>query len=106
MRRFYYRFRFMLMAVGLGLAAVYMWQGLSLGWWCITLELPGARSANVFEVVVPPEEKPQGPNYVCDEISDENERASCLHRLIFGDRNMSLYNDAGRQGCGLDRSLL
>lgn len=94
------------MAFGLGLAAVYMWQGLSLSWWGVPVDLPEARSASVLEVTVPVEEKPRGPKYLCDEFTNENDRASCLHQLIFEGRDMSLYADGGRQGCGLDNSLL
>lgn len=102
MKRGYSRFRFMLMAFALGLAAVYMWQGLSVAWWGMPVDLPEARSARVLEVTVPVEEKPRGPKYLCDEFTDGNERASCLHRVIFENRDISLYADSGRQGCGLE----
>lgn len=91
------------MAFGLGLAAVYMWQGLSFAWWGVPVDLPEARSAEILEVTVPLEERPRGPKYLCDEFSDENDRASCLHQIIFEGRDTSLYDDGGLQGCGRER---
>ena len=91
------------MAFGLGLATVYMWQGLSFAWWGVPVDLPEARSARVLEVRVPLEERPRGPKYLCDEFTEENDRASCLHQLIFDERDMSVYDDGGRQGCGVER---
>ncbi len=103
MKRTYPRIRIILMAFGLGLAGVYMWQGLSIGWWGVPVELPEARSGSVLEVTVPLIEKPLGPKYLCDEFTDTNDRESCLHQVIFKDRDMSLYDDGGRQGCSLEK---
>jgi hypothetical protein len=105
MKRGYSRFRIMLMAFGLGIAAVYMWQGLSVAWWGVPVDLPEARSASVLEVTVPLEEKPRGPDYLCDEHADPNDRAVCLDQVIFEGRDISLYDDGGRQGCGLVNPL-
>jgi hypothetical protein len=104
MKRIYSRFRIMLMAFGLGLAAVYMQQGLWFAWWGVPVDLPEARSASVLEVTVPLEEKPHEPKYLCDEFTDEIERVSCLNQLIFEGRDMSLFDDGGtHRGCGRER---
>jgi hypothetical protein len=100
MKRGYSRFRTSLMAFSLGLAAVYMWQGLSFAWWGVPVDLPEARSASILEVTVPLEGKP--PEYLCDEFTDENDRASCLKQLIFEGRDISLYDDGGRVFTGCD----
>ena len=98
------RIRIILMAFGLGLAGVYMWQGLTMAWWGVPVDLPEARSGNVLEVTVPLEEKSHGPKYLCDEFADQNDRASCLHEAIFESREISLYDDGGQLGCGLEQS--
>lgn len=103
MKRLYFRFRITLMAFGLGLGAVYMWQGLSLGWWGVAVDLPEARSASVIEVTVPLGKKPSRPKYLCDEFIDQIERASCLDQLIDEGRDMSLYDDGGTHGCSRKR---
>lgn len=104
MKRGFPRIRIILMAFGLGLACVYMWQGLSLGWWGVPVDLPEARSDSVLEVMVPLEEKKSSePKYLCDEFADTNDRESCLHQVIFKGRDMSLYDDGGRQGCSLEK---
>lgn len=90
------------MTFGLGLASVFMWQGLSTDWWGVPVDLPETRSSSVLEVTVPLEKKPDGPKYFCDEFSEGNERTSCLNQLIFESRNISLYADGGRQGCSLE----
>lgn len=89
----------MLMAFGLALAAVHMWQGLSLGWWGVPVDLPEARSGHVLEVTVPLEEKPRGPKYFCEEFVDQAERAACLDKLIFEGRDMALFDDGGVHTC-------
>lgn len=106
MKRIYSRFRIMLLAFGLGLAAVYMQQGLPFAWWGVPVDLPDARSGSVLEVTVPLEEKLRGPSYLCDEFTDKSDRAACLNRFIFENRDMSIYDDGDRQGCGLESSLL
>jgi hypothetical protein len=99
MKGLYSRIRIMLLALGLGLAAVYMQQGVSLAWWGVPVDLPEARFASLLEVTVPLEEKPRGPKYLCDEFTDQNERAICLNQLIYEARDMSLYDDGGIHGC-------
>jgi hypothetical protein len=100
MKRIYAKFRIMLMTFALGLAAVYLQQGLSFEWWGVPVDLPEARSASVLEINVPLEEKP--PSYLCDEFTDANERAACLRQFIFESRDLSLYDDGGVQGCGVE----
>ena len=103
MKRGFTKIRVILMAFGLGLAGVYMWQGLYLTWWGVPVDLPTAQSGNVLEVTAPLLEKPRADKYLCDEFADQNDRASCLQRVIFEDRDKSLYDNGGQQGCGLDR---
>lgn len=100
MKHSYSRIRIVLRTFGLGLAAFLMWQGLSLNWWGVRVDLPEARSGNVLEVTVPLEKKPV---YICDEFSDQNDRAACLQQVIFESRDRSLYDDGGQQGCGLEQ---
>lgn len=88
------------MTFALGLASFYMWQGLSLGWWGVPVDLPEARSGSVLEVTVPVEKKPSGPKYLCDEFAEGVERDSCLDQVVFEGRDMSPYDEGGRQGCG------
>ena len=102
MKYVYTRFRIMLRAFGLGLAAVCVWQGLSLAWWGVPVDLPEARFANVLDVTVPLAKKLGGSKYLCDEFTDENYRASCLHQAIFQGRDMSLYDNGGRAFKGCD----
>ena len=104
MKRSFPRIRIILMAFGLGLAGVYMWQGLSLEWWGVPVDLPEARSDSVLEVTVPLEEKKSSePKYLCDEFADQNDRASCLQKVIFKGRDISGYDDRGRLGCSLEK---
>lgn len=95
----YSRFRIMLMALGLGLAVVYMLNGLSLNWWGVPVYLPTVESSEVLEVTVPLEEKPSGPKYLCDEFA-ELERTACLNQVIYEGRDLSLYSKGGNHGCG------
>lgn len=96
-------FRILLRAFGLGLAAVFMWQGMSIAWGDVAIDLPKAQSGNVLEVTVSIAKRPPESRYFCDELVDQNERASCLHQLTFEGRDLELYDDGGLQGCGLER---
>jgi hypothetical protein len=103
MSRSFFRPRVLLRAAALGLAVVYLWQGLSVAWSGIEVKLPEVRPASVLEIVVPHEEKPLG--YYCDEFADDVERTSCLDRIVFQDRDMSLYSNDGRHGCGVGSEM-
>lgn len=100
MKYWLFSLRIMLTALAAGLVAVYVWQSVSLALWGPPIDLPEASSANVLEVTVPLEEKPDRLKYLCDEFTEETERANCLDQVIFEDRDKSLYDDGGRQGCG------
>lgn len=104
MKRLYSGFRLALMAFGLGLAAVYMWQQLSLRWWGVPVDLPEARSASVLEVAVPVKEMP--PSYLCDEFPAGAEQAECLHQVIFQGRDMSQFDNGGSYRCTYGRLYL
>jgi hypothetical protein len=85
-KRCYSRIRIILMTFGLGLAAVFMWQGLSLAWRDVPVDLPETPSGNLLVVTVPL----------------EKQQLTRLHKVIFEGRDISLYDDGGQQGCGLE----
>ncbi|MGB7202997.1 MAG: hypothetical protein WBD16_12155 [Pyrinomonadaceae bacterium] len=91
-----WKFRILLRALCLGLAAVFMWKAFSIAWQDVPVELPAARSSDVLVVTVPIERR---PSYFCDEFTDQNDKASCLSQLVFDDRDMSIYDNFGQQGC-------
>lgn len=91
------------MTFGLGLAAVFMWQGLSLAWRDVPVDLPKTHSGDTIAITVPLERQPPRPTFLCDEFEDQNERAVCLDKVIFEDRDRSLYDDGGQQGCRLEQ---
>lgn len=104
MKSLYSRFHIALMAFAFSLAAAYVWNGISFAWTDISVDLPETKSAEILEVAIPREPQSEKPTYYCDEIYDQNDRESCLYKLVFADRDMSLYADGGRQGCGLTRN--
>jgi hypothetical protein len=89
------------MTFGLGLAAVFMWQGISIARREVPVDLPKTQSGDTIAVTVPPEKPQLGPKFLCDEFSDENERNACLDKVIFENREKSLYGNGGDHGCGL-----
>lgn len=92
----------MIRAFGLGLAAVFMWKALSIASEDVPVDLPTAQSSDVLMVTVPIERRTGDPKYFCDEFEDETAKDSCLHQLVFEDRDMSLYDNFGRQGCSFE----
>ena len=98
MKRIYSRFRITLMAFALGMATVYMGNGLSIERSEIPVQLPLVSSGEVLEVMTPDlRERPR--RYVCDEEHDDDAHAACIHKAIFADRDMSLYGNGGYAGC-------
>lgn len=102
MKRAFWIFRITIRAFGLGLAAVFMWKALSIAWQDVPVDLPKAQSSDVLVVTVPIERRTSEPKYFCDELSDETAKASCLHQLVFEDRDLSVYDSFGRQGCSFE----
>lgn len=96
----------MLRTFAVGLAAVCLWQALSLAWWGVPVNLPEAQSGNILEVAIPSEKKQIGSKYLCDELIDLSERSTCLHHVIYQDREMTTYIDGGQRGCGLERQAI
>lgn len=90
------------MAFGLGLAAVYCWEG-SLNSNETYVYLPESDSNGVFVVTIPVDPSVPVHKFYCEELTDESERSSCEHQVIFGDRDISFYDNGGLQGCGREQ---
>lgn len=99
MRHYVSKFRIVLRALAIGLAAVFIWQVISISRESVPVEISKARSGDVLLITVPIEkdENPEG-KYLCDEFTVESDRSSCLNRVIFENRDMSLYDNFGPQG--------
>lgn len=102
MRRIYLKFRILPMAFALGLSAVYCWKG-SLKPGEAFVYSPESEPRGVFIVTVPVDPSRPVHKYYCEELTDEGERSSCIHQVIFEGRDMSLYDNRGLQGCGLEQ---
>lgn len=102
MRGHLWKFRILIRAFGLGLAAVFMWKAFSIAWQDVAVELPETQSSDVLVVTVPIERRSSAPKYFCDEFAEENDKTSCLNQLIFEDRDMSIYDNFGRQSCSFE----
>ena len=103
MKHYVSKFRIVLRALALGLAAVFIWQVISISRQSVPVELPKAQSGDVLLVSVPIEQKddPEA-KYLCDEFKEGGEHTLCLNRVIFESRDMSLYDNLGQQGCSFE----
>jgi hypothetical protein len=101
MNRIYKRFRFTLIAFALGLAAVYMTNGLRIAWEAVPVKLPEARSDNVL-VVSPVTAADIGPLARCRGASGPDDDG-WVRKKIFDGRDMHLYEGGGHHdGSGYD----
>ena len=83
MKRVYHLLRTALMAFALGLAAVYMWDGLSIGINSIPVDLPKIDSKDDVLFIFPSTERDASPYYVHTE-----------EEIVDG-RDLSLYDEGG-----------
>ncbi|HEX6278960.1 MAG TPA: hypothetical protein VFZ49_02990 [Pyrinomonadaceae bacterium] len=102
MRRLSPKFHIAVMALALGFAAVYFWNGMSIAWSDVSVDLPRARAGEVLAVFPAVHESERPRRYVCDEVRDPIAHAACINREVFGDRDMSRYDSGGIVGCGID----
>ena len=93
MNRIYKRFRFTLMAFALGLAAVYMTDGLKIASQVVPVKLPETRSDNVL-VVSPVTAADIGPTSGCRGVSGPDDDG-WVRKKIFEGRDMDLYEGGG-----------
>jgi hypothetical protein len=75
----------------LGLAAVYMIDGLSIVWSEIPLELPAAKSADIFSVFTETPPTLRRDRNCGKDPLDAQARIDCASERLFGKRDMSLY---------------
>jgi hypothetical protein len=92
MKRFYSRFRVGLLAFALGLAAVYMAEGLSIGWGEVYVELPTVVSGNILPVFTETPSNFRREMNCGEDPSDERARKECVDRQLFGDRDLITYS--------------
>lgn len=90
-----------LLALGLGIAAVYLWNGMSVAWGEVAVELPQA-NAEVLPVFPAVHESERKLRYMCDDISEPADHAACLDQAIFEGRDLASYDFAGVVGCGVE----
>src|SRR5215213_552618 len=101
MKGFYSKFHIGLLALGLGVAAVYLWNGMSVAWSEVAVELPQA-NAEVLPVFPAVHESERGLRYMCDAISEPADHAACIDQVIFEGRDLASYTNGGVMGCGLE----
>jgi len=91
MKRIYSRFRIALMTFTLGLAAVYMSNGLAVAWNEVPVKLPTAVSSNVLAVFPDTSRLLTREKNCGKDPADPQARLDCENDRIFEDRDMTLY---------------
>lgn len=75
----------------LGLAAVYMADRLTIAWNEVPVELPKARSAEIFHVFIDNSRIWTREKNCGKDPSDAQARVECTNQRLFGNRDMDLY---------------
>ena len=91
MKRIYSRLRIGMMTFALGLAVVYMINGLSIVWSEVQVELPSAKSANILVVFTDTSRILTREKNCGRDPRDTQARIDCANERLFGTRDMSLY---------------
>jgi hypothetical protein len=87
----YARFRVMLIALGLGMAAVYMFNGFSIAWSEVPVDLPKAKSDNVIPVFIDNRRVLTREKNCGKDPRDPQARQECSDEKLFDGRDMSIY---------------
>jgi hypothetical protein len=98
MKRIYLRFRILLMTFALGMAVVYMTNGLSIAWSEVPVELPKAKTTDVLHVFPVTARSIGG----CDDYGDSGPTEALIRQQMVESRDLSQYDFGGYHGCGLN----
>ncbi len=85
----------------MGVAVVYLWNGMSVAWSEVAVDLPEANT-EILPVFPAVHETDRKLRYVCDDISEPPDHSACLDEVIFKGRNLASYDSAGIVGCGVE----